>query len=67
MGNCILVATPYSNKNIKHQLHESHELSVVDDPGTSSENNTSMYTDFRSIIHNLFPKSPSRRVRTRQE
>ena len=65
MGNCILVATPYSNKNIKH--HESHELSVVDDPGTISENNTSMYTDFRSIIHHLFPKSPSRRVRSRQK
>jgi hypothetical protein len=65
MGNCILVATPYSNRNIKP--HESHELSVVDDPNISSEDNKSMYTDFRSIIHHLFPKSPSRRVGTRQE
>ena len=65
MGNCILVATPYNNKNIRPQ--ESHELSVINDLCINNENNKSMYTDFRTIIHNLFPKSPSRRIRARHE
>ena len=37
MGNCILVATPYNNKNIRPQ--EAHELSIINDSCINNENN----------------------------
>lgn len=56
MGNCIFIVTPYCDN--------AGKVSPDVDP---DETNKSMYTDFRSVIHSLFPKSPSRRGQVRSE
>ena len=56
MGNCIFVATPYCDKNDKISPNIEED-----------ETNKSMYTDLRSVIHSLFPRSPSRRLQVRSE